>query len=103
LKFLVFHEPIWRFSDQIALAEPSESGGLQEPGDAMVLPCDEGLTIFNAVEEFDDIEAALTEHREAWLHNAVKALKRHFRDATPTGVLRLYRDPVDGTLKNLAD
>jgi hypothetical protein len=100
--FLVHDEPIWRFSDQIALLESHDRCDLTA-GESSVTPCDEGMLIYTAVDHFDDFDVAFTDYGKHWITRAVTALKGHFRQVTPTGVLQLYRDPIDGTLRNLAD
>lgn len=104
VRFLVHDGPIWRFDDRIVVVEePPIRPNFQRPGDAHVAPCDTGHVIFLAVKPFDDLSLALLANHREWHESAVAALKSHFRLESPESGLRLFRDPVDGILRNLVE
>lgn len=102
LKMSVNDEAIWQFDDQIALVENPPSS-LRSVGDTAVEPSNDGFDIYLAVESFHDFPAARAAQGSQWFNSAVAALKATYRAQTPTGILRLYRDPVNGQLRNLAE
>lgn len=54
-----------------------------------------------AVEPFRDCRLADDAHGQEWRTSTVAALKAHFRKQTPNGVLRLFRAPNNGSLRNI--
>lgn len=101
VRFVVYDEPIWRFNDLITIAPGVV--GFTQIGEARIEPCDEGLAVLLAVKPFRDLRIAEAAYGTEWRARAVAALKLHFRKQTPTGVLRLIRDPVNGSLQNIAE
>lgn len=104
VRFVVYDEPIWRFGDQGALqAELSDPIQVSQIGDSHISWCPDGLQIDLAVEPFEDFSAAFSTHGPRWHQQAIAALREHFLRTSPQAALRLYRDPVDGVLRNLVD
>jgi hypothetical protein len=103
VRFLVYDEPIWRFDERVQIAEATDHPELHQVGDHNVTSCNRGLLIHLAVSPFDEFSVALTDYGQGWRNTAVIALKCHIRGQTPCGSLRILRDPIDGSLRNLAE
>lgn len=103
IRFVVYDEPIWRFDQRIEAVDPGDHPDLVFSGDTSVVPINDGLAINVAVEDFDDCSIASQICGEEWFERAVKALNGYLQRHSPTGILRLYRDPADGSLRKIKE
>lgn len=104
VRFVVYDEPIWRFSAYTARsADAQDIAWISQIHDFHVGRCAEGLEILLAVAPSDTASAEKTGCEREWCRQAVAALRAYFRQESPQAQLRLYRDPIDSSLRNLAD
>src|SRR5690242_6332544 len=87
VRFVVRQEPFWQFEDRIVIVDAADHPDLVMPGDTAVVPCDDGLLIYAAIEEFDEFPIALANFGEMWFRTAEQALKGYVRRQTPRSVL----------------